>query len=142
MYVWDGATGEWGRGSLPSRTDSQGMVIGGTAPQSAHTYDNNIYLPVNDMFLTFGGAASGTGSVFRTTDGGEIRRAGPYLWDPAKADPTRLEARPMQAGILPAHPSMAICGSIVTGNPLVLKRQGISTEPQPIAPRMEKTWST
>ena len=82
MYVWDGATGAWGRGSIPSRTDSQGMVIGGTAPQSAHTYDNNIYLPVNDMFLTFGGAASGSGSFFRTTDGGEIRRAGPYLWDP------------------------------------------------------------
>ena len=90
MYVWDGDTGKWGRGSLPSRTDSQGMIIGGTAPQSAHTYDNNIYLPVNDMFLTFGGAAAGTGSVFRTTDGGEVRRAGPYLWDPAKADPNKV----------------------------------------------------
>ena len=33
MYVWDGDTGKWGRGSLPSRTDSQGMIIGGTAPQ-------------------------------------------------------------------------------------------------------------
>ncbi|WON72637.1 PEP-CTERM sorting domain-containing protein [Nitrosospira sp. Is2] len=90
MYVWDGATGSWGRGSLPSRTDSQGMVLGGTAPQSAHTYDNNIYLPVNDMFLTFGGAASGTGSVFRTTEDGNIRRAGPYLWDPAKADANKV----------------------------------------------------
>ena len=90
MYVWDGDTGKWGRGSLPSRTDSQSMIIGGTAPQSAHTYDNSVYLPVNDMFLTFGGAAAGTGSVFRTTDGGEIRRAGPYLWDPAKADPNKV----------------------------------------------------
>jgi hypothetical protein len=90
MYVWDGATGAWGRGSLPSRTDSQGMVIGGTAPQSAHTYDNNIYLPVNDMFLTFGGAASGSGSVFKTTEGTEVRRAGPYLWDPAKSNANKV----------------------------------------------------
>lgn len=90
MYVWDGATGNWGRGSLPSKTDVDGMVIGGTAPQSAHTYDNNIYLPVNDMFLTFGGAAIRTGSNFQTMDGTILRRAGPYLWDPAKADPGKV----------------------------------------------------
>ena len=91
MYVWDGATGNWGRGSLPSKTDMDGFVIGGTAPQSAHTYDNNLYLPVNKMFLTFGGAAAKTGSNFQTiTDDGTMRRAGPYLWDPEKADPTKV----------------------------------------------------
>ncbi|SCY15607.1 PEP-CTERM protein-sorting domain-containing protein [Nitrosospira sp. Nl5] len=90
MYVWDGATGAWGRGSLPSKTDMDGMVIGGTAPQSAHTYDNNIYLPVNDMFLTFGGAAIRTGGNFQTMEDATIRRAGPYLWDPAKADPNKV----------------------------------------------------
>lgn len=90
MYVWDGATGNWGRGSLPSKTDLDGMIIGGTAPQSAHTYDNNLYLPVNDMFLTFGGAAIRTGSNFQTMDGTTLRRAGPYLWDPVKADPNKV----------------------------------------------------
>ena len=143
MYVWDGDTGKWGRGSLPSRTDSQSMIIGGTAPQSAHTYDNSVYLPVNDMFLTFGGAAAGTGSVFRTTDGGEIRRAGPYLWDPAKADPNKVGGT-TGFGLECCHSTSrtAICGSIVTGNGRVPKRPVISTELQPIAPRMARTWST
>lgn len=90
MYVWDGATGAWGLGSLPSRISDDGLVIGGTAPQSAHTYDNNIYLPVNNMFLTFGGAAIRSGSNFQTMDGTELRRAGPYLWDPSKADPNKV----------------------------------------------------
>lgn len=90
MYVWDGATGNWERGSLPSRLDSQQFVIGGGAPQSAHTYDNNNYLPVNQMFLTFGGAAFQSGGNFQTKDGTSVRRAGPYLWDPAKADPDKV----------------------------------------------------
>ncbi|KIO49428.1 PEP-CTERM sorting domain-containing protein [Nitrosospira sp. NpAV] len=90
MYVWDGATGGWGRGSLPSKIDSNGFIIGGTAPQSAHTYDNNIYLPVNDMFLTFGGAAAPGGGNFQKTDGTNVSRAGPYLWDPSKADPNKV----------------------------------------------------
>lgn len=90
MYVWDGATGNWGRGSLPSRIDSNGFVVGGGAPQSAHTYDNNIYLPVNDMFLTFGGAAFPDGGNFRATNGTTVSRAGPFLWDPAKASPDKV----------------------------------------------------
>ena len=104
MYVWDGDTGRWGRGSLPSRTTgSEAMIMGGTAPQSAHTYDNNIYLPVNDMFLTFGGAAAGSGSVFKTTEDGVTRRAGPYLWDPAKADPNKVGGR-LDSGWNSANP--------------------------------------
>ena len=91
MYVWDGSTGEWGLGSLPSRMDpATGFVIDSTAPQSSHTYDNNLYLPVNDMFLTFGGAAWITGGGFQKTDGTTVSRAGPFMWDPNKADPTKL----------------------------------------------------
>jgi hypothetical protein len=91
MYVWDGATGAWGRGSLPSKFDfATGYTVGGTAPPSSHTYDNNLYLPVNDMFLTFGGAAIKTGSIFQTIENGTVRRAGPFMWDPLKADPTKL----------------------------------------------------
>lgn len=89
VYVWNGASGEWGRGSLPSRIDANGFVIGGPAPQSAHTYDNNLYLPVNDMFLTFGGAAYPAGGGFQKTDGTTVSRAGPFLWDPSKADPNK-----------------------------------------------------
>src|SRR5687768_14430919 len=35
MYVWDGATGNWGRGSLASRIDSKGFIVDNAAPQSA-----------------------------------------------------------------------------------------------------------
>lgn len=90
MYVWDGTTGAWGRGSLPSRIDANGFVLGGPAPQSAHTYDSNNYLPVNDMFLTFGGAAAPGGGWFQKTDGVNVSRAGPYMWDPTKANPTKV----------------------------------------------------
>jgi hypothetical protein len=90
MYVWDGATGKWGRGSLASRIDSKGFVVDSAAPQSAHTYDNNVYLPVNDMFLTFGGAAAPGGGAFRKTDGVNASNAGPFLWDPTKADPNKV----------------------------------------------------
>ncbi|HVW64350.1 MAG TPA: PEP-CTERM sorting domain-containing protein [Nitrosospira sp.] len=89
MYVWDGSTGAWGRGSLPSRIDSNYFVVGGNAPQPAHTYDNNLYLPVNGMFLTFGGANL-SGTNFSKTDGTTVSRAGPFLWDPEKADPNKV----------------------------------------------------
>jgi hypothetical protein len=90
MYVWDGATGKWGRGSLASRLDSDLFVVDSAAPQSAHTYDNNVYLPVNDMFLTFGGAAAPGGGAFQEKEGTTVSRAGPYLWDPTKADPNKV----------------------------------------------------
>jgi len=90
MYVWDGATGNWGRGSLASRIDLKGFIVDNAAPQSAHTYDNNVYLPVNDMFLTFGGAAAPGGGAFLQTDGTNVSVAGPFMWDPRKADPNKV----------------------------------------------------
>jgi len=90
MYVWSGTTGEWGRGSLSSRVDSNYFVVDNAAPQSAHTYDNNIYLPVNDMFLTFGGATFQSGGGFTTLNGTTVERAGPWLWDPTKADANKV----------------------------------------------------
>lgn len=90
MYVWDGATGEWGRGSLPSRLDADLFVVDSAAPQSAHTYDNNLYLPINNMFLTFGGAAAPGGGGFLQTDGVNVSTAGPFMWDPTKADPNKV----------------------------------------------------
>src|SRR5687768_12653866 len=39
VYVWDGGTGKWGRGSLPTRIDvPTGFVVDPTTPQSSHTY--------------------------------------------------------------------------------------------------------
>jgi len=90
MYVWDGATGSWGRGSLSSRVDSNYFVVDNAAPQSAHTYDNNIYLPMNDMFLTFGGASFQSGGGFTVLNGSTVEHAGPWLWDPTKADPNKV----------------------------------------------------
>lgn len=105
VYTWDGATGAWGRGSLPSRMEtlldaSTGLpgatlAVDRAAPQSAHTYDNNLYLPINDRFLTFGGAAFNTGGRFATAPVGSttttnLMGAGPWVWDPAKADPLKV----------------------------------------------------
>ena len=83
-------------GSLPSRLEQWGSsatyyVVDNAAPQSAHTYDNNIYVPLNDLFVTFGGASFNTGGVF-TNKGptGAPVRSGPWMWDPAKADPNKV----------------------------------------------------
>lgn len=96
MYVWQGSDGTWTRGSLPSRMERYGstatfFTVDNAAPQSAHTYDNNIYVPINDMFVTFGGAAynSGAGFVVKGPDGNPLP-AGPWMWDPNKADPNKV----------------------------------------------------
>lgn len=100
MYVWDGNTGAWSLGALPSRlvnvpsndtANRTWLVIDDQAPQSAHTYEGNLYLPVNDRFMTFGGVAWNDAGVFRVRDdNGNLVTAGPWLWDPAKADPNRV----------------------------------------------------
>ena len=106
VYVWDGASGAWGRGSLPSKMEqvpdastglpsSTWLAVDRAAPQSAHTYDNNLYLPINDRFLTFGGAAFNSGGSFTTapigsTTTSSLTRTGPWIWDPAMADPLKV----------------------------------------------------
>ena len=57
-------------GSLPWR-----VVKGGTlsAPLSSHTYDNQLYLPVLDRFLTFGGAEAQTGDRFAHRDAAGVQ---------------------------------------------------------------------
>jgi len=95
MYVWRGGDGTWTRGSLPSRKYFAGndtyFVVDSLAPQSAHTYDNNVFLPINDRFLSFGGAIFGTGNAWQTPDAsGNPTLAGPWVWDPNKADPNKV----------------------------------------------------
>jgi hypothetical protein len=93
MYRWRGSTRMWERASLPSqiRTDDLGNVnaIDGVynAPASAHTYDNSLYLPISDRFVTFGGAVFGRGGPYRVqVDATTDRPTGPYFFDPSRAD--------------------------------------------------------
>jgi len=93
MYIWNGSTGAWALGSLPSAmttptASGASFVVDNAAPQSSHTYDNSVYLPINNMYLTFGGAAYNAGDVFQTNVNGVVQRAGPWLYDPTKASST------------------------------------------------------
>lgn len=90
MYVWDASSGNWSLGSLASRLDSNNYVVDNAAPQSSHTYDNNLYLPVNGLFLTLGGAAYQSGAAFQTFNGTTGTASGPWLWDPTKASSTQV----------------------------------------------------
>jgi hypothetical protein len=94
VYTWKTSTLEWARASLPSAIQH----IAGTAngfqtvdgplysPISAHTYDNQEYLPVVDRFVTLGGNIYNSGGPFRMSGA----TTGPYLWDPSKADANQV----------------------------------------------------
>ena len=87
VYTLSGATGQWARGSLPSAYQAgTSWISGNGAPQSSHTYDNSQYLPISGRYVTFGGAAWNSGSNFDSAAG----REGPWLWNPALADPNRV----------------------------------------------------
>lgn len=91
MYLWNSASGAWSRGSLPSFIDyNTWSVPDNSAPQSAHTYDNNVFLPANDRFLTFGGAVHAAGGSFSNFQNGAYVRTGPWVWDPNLADPNKV----------------------------------------------------
>jgi hypothetical protein len=67
VYTLSGGTGQWARGSLPSAYQpGTSWIVGNGAPQSSHTYDNSLYLPISQRFVTFGGAAWNSGR-FTTT---------------------------------------------------------------------------
>jgi len=93
VYVWRGHDQRWQRASLPSEIQRDGngidMAIDGVfqAPAASHSYDNNVYLPLLDRLLSFGGAAYNNGGAWRRSDDdGTIRRTGPYLFDVSRAD--------------------------------------------------------
>lgn len=92
VYLWDGTNGQWKRGTLPSRVDTgpgtQWWVAGNGAPQSAHTFDLNVYAPTVDRFVAFGGGAYNSGGPL--TAGPTNQRTGVWWWDPSKADPNRV----------------------------------------------------
>lgn len=97
LYRWRGTTRKWERMSLPSDVLTLGpmpwLTVDGanaSAP-SAHTYDNNIYLPIADRFVTFGGALFGNGEPYLMPNpDGTYRTTGPYFFDPARADANKV----------------------------------------------------
>ena len=107
VYRWRGTTLNWERMSLPSDISSLGssyawLTVDGpnASPQSHHTYDGSIYLPIVDRFLTFGGAGFNAGFSYIIQDpdgplvvaGGSdtFRPTGPYFFDPARADENKV----------------------------------------------------
>lgn len=97
VYRWRSSTLKWERIALPSEVakipaiDQGWLSFDGPdhSPVSAHTYDNNLYLPVVDRFVTFGGASFNTGGPYLHEveyQPGTYRVTGPYLLDPSRAD--------------------------------------------------------
>ena len=93
VYRWRATTRRWERASLPSAMTEDCLgywqPVDGpdNAPVSAHTYDNNVFLPIVDRFVTFGGAATLHGGPYvREVDCADTRPTGPYLFDPGRAD--------------------------------------------------------
>jgi hypothetical protein len=93
LYIWNGLTGKWSLGSLPSALDSEGLIPNKDGPQSSHTYCNNIWLKNNAMFCTFGGAATPSGYTFEervSSSPTVVRRVGPWVFDLSLADPNKV----------------------------------------------------
>ncbi|MEZ5572934.1 MAG: Ig-like domain-containing protein [Halioglobus sp.] len=96
LYRWRGTTLDWERMSLPSdisTLERPYLTVDGpnASPPSAHTYDNNIYLPIADRFLTFGGPIFGNGEPYEIKNAdGTYRETGPYFFDPSRADENKV----------------------------------------------------
>lgn len=96
-YRWRASTGRWERMSLPSQVTQDALgnwiAVDGafSAPPAAHTYDNNVYLPIVDRFLVLGGAAFNNGGAYRIqATATTSRNTGPYTFDVARADGSRV----------------------------------------------------
>ncbi|MDX2367650.1 MAG: Ig-like domain-containing protein, partial [Colwellia sp.] len=93
VYRWRSSTRRWERSALASEVVQDDLgnwrAIDGvfSAPSSAHTYDNNVYLPVAKRFMTYGGAAYNNGGPYKLqVDATTDRPTGPYVFDPALAN--------------------------------------------------------
>jgi hypothetical protein len=99
VYRWHSGTLLWERAALPSEIRSDPVVgflaIDGpdNAPISSHTYDNNIFLPIADRMLTWGGATYNNGGPFirvLESNPSASRLTGPYLFDPNRANGAKV----------------------------------------------------
>jgi Bacterial Ig domain/Putative Ig domain len=96
-YQWQGSSRNWTRSSLPSqiKQNSQGnweSVDGPlVTPNSAHTYDNMIFLPIADRVLVLGGGVYNHVSNFLVeTSPTTSRKTGPYFFDTGRADGNKV----------------------------------------------------
>ena len=132
VYSWSGASGEWRRASLASRLDNSVdprayTVVDNAAPQSSHTFNGNVYLPVNNMMLTLGGGAYNTGDYYQTKDtNGVLQKAGPWLFDVTKADANKVGGTNGSGYSVDANGAFNSVGGNMWSN-----RQGQWTGPQP-----------
>ena len=110
VYRVSAATGLWERGSLSSKTDqSTWAVVDGLAPQSSHTWDNNIFLPVNNRFVTFGGPWRAL--VVRSSPSTQAeRRCRPGHGPGIRPRPTRTRLAAAQGRVGTRQPLVATCG--------------------------------
>ncbi len=100
VYRWRSSSLLWERASLPSEILTDPLLgqiaIDGvdSAPISSHTYDNNLFLPIADRLLTWGGAAYNSGGPFvkplESDPAHQTRLTGPYLFDPSRADGNKV----------------------------------------------------
>ena len=96
VYIWNGETGLWGLASLPSfvdYTDINHIIPSKDAPQSSHTYQNNVFLKNQELFVSFGGAAASAGGCFLelvTSSPRVTRNVAPWVFDVSKANPTKI----------------------------------------------------
>lgn len=107
VYRWRGTTLNWERMSLPSDISSLGssfawLTVDGpnASPQGSHTYDNSVYLPIVDRYVTFGGAGYNAALPYFIQDPNgplgvpgtseKFRVTGPYFFDPARADENKV----------------------------------------------------
>jgi hypothetical protein len=96
MYAWKANTGTWERQSLPSRLTPTTLgngafyVVDNAAPLSAHTYDGNVFLPVNNMFANFLGPSYNSGDRGKVWINGAEQKSGPWLFDTTKADGNKV----------------------------------------------------
>lgn len=98
VYVWNGTTGLWSMGSQssqmvksvdprnPSKFVYQPVDGFMNAPTVGETYDNLVYLPNVQRLAVLG--VSRNGDYWLNPANGAV--TGPYFWDPAKADPTKV----------------------------------------------------
>jgi len=109
VYLFDTTSGLWKRGSLPSQiTTVNGITqtVDGhmNSPVSGESWDNVIYLPRVDRMAVIG--VSREGITFRRPDG---TPTGPYFWDPARADPSRV------SGITGSHVAPELFPGVLGG---------------------------
>lgn len=101
MYTFNTSTFQWQRASLPSDVTKysdggydfyipKAPDNGNYSPQSAHTYDNTVYLPRADRYVTFGGGGFNHGYGYNQIVNGQKVLAGPYFFDPNRADANKV----------------------------------------------------